>query len=194
MNKFKLTSCVFGAILTLATTGCGDGSSISSNDSTTETNVDSPTQAAAKLDHTCQIPNFNAELSSRLNNLRRLGANCGGHGLMSGGPLIWNEKLQNAATLHARNEADLNFYSHVGLDGSTTQSRAQAVGYESRSVGENLHVQVQTIDKALAGWINSPEHCRNMMSEEFVHFAVGCADNPSSQYGRYWVMMLGSTK
>lgn len=190
MNKLNLTSCVFGAILTLAIAGCGGGSSSSSNGSTTEPNVGSPSQAAAKLDHTCQIPNFNAEFTARINAFRHAGAVCGGEVMGKVGPLKWNQKLQNAAMVHAKNMADLNFFAHTGLDGSTPELRGTAAGYVG-GVGENIQAGSQSIEQSFTGWANSPGHCKNMMRPDYQEYAVSCAENANSSYGRYWVMDLG---
>jgi uncharacterized protein YkwD len=187
MKKCKSISLVLSAMCALMVTGCGGGSGSGSTETTAG---DAASQAASKLDHTCQLPNFNEEFIARINTFRASGAVCGGEVMPKVGSLVWNQKLQNAATVHARNEANLNFYAHVGLDGSTPKSRATAAGYDG-GVGENIHVQVQTIEQVFAGWVNSPPHCKNMMLNDYREFAVSCADNATSTYGRYWVMALG---
>lgn len=187
MKKFKSIPLVLSAMCALMVAGCGGGSGSGSAETT---GGDAASQAASKLDHTCQLPNFNEEFIARINALRANGATCGGDVMPKVGPLVWNQKLQNAATVHAYNQANLNFFSHVGLDGSTPQSRGTAAGYDG-GVGENIHGRGPTIDRAFSGWVNSPPHCKNLMLADYKEFAVSCAYNSTSQYGHYWVMAIG---
>ncbi len=187
MKKFKSISLVLSAMCALMVAGCGGGGS---DNSAATASGSTTSQTASALDHTCQLPNFNEDFIARINALRASGAVCVGQVMPKVGRLIWSQKLQNSTTTHARNEADLNFYSHTGLNGSTPESRGKAAGYVG-GVGENIHVQVQTIEQAFTGWVNSPHHCVNLMLDDYQEFAVSCADNSTSQYGRYWVMALG---
>jgi uncharacterized protein YkwD len=195
MKKFKSISLVLSAMCALLVAGCGSGGS---ENSAATSSGGATTQTASALDHTCQLPNFNAEFTSRLNALRASGAVCGGQVMPPAGRLVWNEKLQAAATAHARSMADSNFVSHTGLDGSNPLTRAISVGYTKTdgSVGENIGIYSKSIDAVFSAWVNDPANCKGLMVgnlgfADLVHMAVSCADNPQSAYGRYWVLNIG---
>lgn len=195
MKKFKSISLVLSSMCALMVAGCGGGGS-SSSAATSSGNA--TTQTASALDHTCQLLNFNAEFTSRINALRASGAVCGGEVMPPVGRLLWNEKLLIAATAHARSMADSNFVSHTGLDGSNPLTRAISVGYTKNdgSVGENIGIYSRSIDAVFSAWVNDPANCKGLMVgnlgfADLVHMAVSCADNPQSTYGRYWVLNIG---
>lgn len=195
MKKFKTVSMLLSAVCALMVAGCGGGGSSSSAATSSGSTT---TQTASALDHTCQLPNFNAEFTSRINALRANGAVCGGEVMPPAGRLVWNEKLQAAATAHARSMADSNFLSHTGLDGSNPLTRAISVGYTKTdgSVSENIGIYSRSIDAVFSAWVNDPSNCKglmigNMGYADLVHMAVSCVDNPQSTYGRYWVLNIG---
>lgn len=172
----------------LALSACGGGSN-GTDGGVSNAKGDAASQAAAKLDHTCGISGFDTELLSKLNSLRAFGAVCGGKVMPSVRSLVWNQQLQNAATVHVQNMANNNFFSHTGLDGSTPQQRVAAAGYSSPA-GENIGVGYPTIQAVFDGWVNSPPHCEGMMGERHFDVGVSCADSSTSR--RYWVMDLGT--
>jgi uncharacterized protein YkwD len=195
MKKFKSISLVLSAMCALMVAGCGGGSGSSAATS----NGNTTTQTASALDYTCQLPNFKAEFTSRLNAIRASGAVCGSEVMPPVGRLLWNEKLQGATTAHARSMADSNFVSHTGLDGSTPFTRAVSSGYikTDGGVNENIGIYSKSIDAVFSAWVNDPSNCKGLMVgnlglSELVHMAVSCADNPQSTYGRYWVLNIGA--
>ncbi len=196
MKKFKTVSMLLSAICALMVAGCGGGGS---DNSAATSNGSTTTQTASALDYTCQLPNFKAEFTSRVNALRASGAVCGNEVMPPVGRLIWNEKLLVAATAHARSMADSNFVSHTGLDGSTPFTRAVSSGYikTDGAVGENIGIYSKSIDAVFSAWVNDPSNCKGLMVgnlglSELVHMAASCADNPQSTYGRYWVLNFGA--
>jgi uncharacterized protein YkwD len=111
---------------------CGGGSS-----SGVDENVLSA--VASDSDISCGLPNYQAEMISRVNAARAGGAVCGGVAFPPAGGLRWNTALQNAATAHSTDMASHNFFAHQSpTNGSTLRERVPAAGYNYSSAGENL--------------------------------------------------------
>jgi uncharacterized protein YkwD len=82
-------------------------------------------------------------------------------------PLAWNPALAGAALAHSRDMARQRYLAHHGKDGSTPASRVTATGYTWRLVGENIASGQPTPEDAVAGWLDSPGHCVNLMDPRF---------------------------
>ena len=100
-----------------------------------------------------------------------------------------NIKLFEAARLHAANMAKQNKLEH-DLDGKTMVDRLQATGYKLESVAENIAWNQKTPRKLIAGWIDSEEHKKNMLTSDFVHIGVSMAKNDKGEL--YWVAVFAT--
>ncbi len=105
------------------------------------------------------------------------------------GSLSYNAALASAAQAHANFIAQNAIYSHIGLNGSTWQDRAEAAGYVGHA-GENLVGGTQlTPQQGVIWWRNSAIHFSNMLNprwtEAGVGFAVGNGQN-------FYVMVFGT--
>ena len=49
-----------------------------------------------------------------------------------------------------------------------------------------------SVTAVVDAWMNSPGHCRNIMSPLYRDIGVACASNANSTYRRYWTMELGA--
>ncbi|MCK7558623.1 CAP domain-containing protein [Chitinophaga sedimenti] len=95
-----------------------------------------------------------------VNEVRANGCNCGGVEMTPVGPVTWNLKLEQAAYLHAQEMSDSAYFSHTGRNGSNAGQRITNVGYRWAAYGENLALGVMNEQQVMAGWLNSPTHCR----------------------------------
>ncbi len=103
--------------------------------------------------------------------------------------LSYNSALATAAQNHANFIAQNAIYSHIGVNGSTWQDRAQAAGYTGYA-GENLVGGTRlTPQQGVTWWRNSAIHFSNMLNprwtEAGVGFAVGSGQN-------FYVMVFGT--
>jgi LysM repeat protein len=103
--------------------------------------------------------------------------------------LSYNAALATAAQNHANFIALNAIYSHIGVNGSTWQDRAQAAGYTGYA-GENLVGGTRlTPQQGVTWWRNSAVHFSNMLNprwtEAGVGFAVGNGQN-------FYVMVFGT--
>jgi hypothetical protein len=82
----------------------------------------------------------------------------------------------HAALAHSLDMARQRYFSHQGKDGRQVGERALQAGYHWRRIGENIAVEQESADEAVAGWLSIPGHCANIMNRDF---AVPQAGRPS---------------
>ncbi|MEA5543122.1 CAP domain-containing protein [Limnoraphis robusta Tam1] len=111
-------------------------------------------------------------------------------------PLMFNSQLGNAAQQHSENMAFQDFFSHAGLDGSTASSRAQAQGYPSSFVGENIGAGYLSPEDVVQGWIESLGHRENLLNPNYTEIGVGYFylenDQGLVNYNHYWTQVFGA--
>ncbi|HIK32291.1 MAG TPA: hypothetical protein IGS17_00910 [Oscillatoriales cyanobacterium M59_W2019_021] len=110
-------------------------------------------------------------------------------------PVTVNLQLMTAAETHSQNMADLDFFSHTGADGSSVSDRAQAAGYRSTFVGENIGAGYSSPEAAFDGWMNSSGHRDNILNPNYTEIGVGYIllenDTGSVNYNHYWTQVFG---
>jgi uncharacterized protein YkwD len=188
-RAFHLTlTCMAIAALTACGGSSSDTASSSSATSTNPTTTSAPIPLAD-----CGLPDFKNELLSRLNAYRTSGLTCGTEVMPPTTPVVWDETLQQAATIHANDMAAHNFLSHTGSDGSTIADRLARVGFVVNGPAyENAGGGSPTVMHVMEGWRNSPLHCKGMMIATHKKVAVSCAANPATTYKYFWVMEIGA--
>ncbi|HJZ53873.1 MAG TPA: CAP domain-containing protein, partial [Gemmataceae bacterium] len=100
-----------------------------------------------------------------------------------------NARLFEAARAHAANMAKQDKLEH-DLDGITASERVTTAGYRWSRTGENIAWSAPTPKEVVAGWMDSPPHKANILSEEFTEIGVGVASNAKGE--RYWVQVFGT--
>jgi uncharacterized protein YkwD len=108
--------------------------------------------------------------------------------------------LQNAARDFARYMADTGNYGHHA-DGRTPEERASAQGYESCILSENIAYQYRSngypsagalAEAFTRGWMNSPEHRKNMLDPDVTQIGLGIARDKGGRY--FAVQIFGRPK
>jgi len=99
------------------------------------------------------------------------------------GPLAYNAQLARAARGHAADMAARGYFHHVSPEGLGAGQRAQAVGVPACGVGENIAQGQKTSAEALAGWMASAQHRRNMLNPRMASYGLG-------RSGDTWVLTL----
>jgi uncharacterized protein YkwD len=127
-----------------------------------------------------------------VNAARASGGMCGSVPYPPSTPLVVNAKLEAAAQAHAQDMADRRFYGHRTPEGRSPSDRMQAQGYKSSITAENIAAGQQSAQEAVAGWLKSPGHCRNILMAKLRAIGVGVVVQPSSDRGSYWVQKFGS--
>jgi uncharacterized protein YkwD len=90
-------------------------------------------------------------------------------------PLNADEDLARIARDHSCAMARQGFFDHQSPGGETMGDRIRKAGKRYASVAENI-ARIESRDpaaRAVAGWLKSPGHRKNMMAPAFTHTGVG---------------------
>ena len=118
---------------------------------------------------------------------------CGTQHFEAAPPLAWNDTLAHAAQEHSSDMAVQRYFSHVGKDGRAVAQRATKAGYRWRLVGENIAAGQETAERAVAGWLDSPGHCVNIMEPRFTEMGAAFDISGGDRPGRvYWTQVFGT--
>lgn len=131
------------------------------------------------------------EVLQRVNQARAQRQQCGRKPMAAAPALRWDAALFNAATGHSADMARRNYFDHRSPEGLQVRQRVSGSSYKFRVIGENLAGGDTSVEEVVQGWLDSPDHCENMMNPEYVDVAVACVAQPGSTYGTYWTMLLG---
>ena len=118
---------------------------------------------------------------------------CGSRLFAAAGPLALNPALTQAAQAHSRDMATQRYFSHQARDGSYVAERATRAGYAWRWIGENIASGVNTAEEAVAGWLESPGHCANIMNPAFTEMGVAYSLNTERRM-MYWTQVIGAAR
>ncbi|MBB6092674.1 uncharacterized protein YkwD [Povalibacter uvarum] len=135
-----------------------------------------------------------AEVLRLVNVARGQPRRCGSKSFAAVPPLTASAMLDRTALIHAQDMAAKNFFEHQGSDGRTVAARATRVGYNWRSIGENIAAGPTTAEIVVNGWLNSPGHCANIMGQTFTEMGIAFATSSKSDAGIYWAQVLGSPR
>jgi uncharacterized protein YkwD len=119
---------------------------------------------------------------------------CGATAFAAVPPLTLNATLARVALDYAHDMAAHGYMDHTGRDGSSPQGRVTRAGYRWREVGENLAGGVMTAEAVVDGWLQSAEHCANLMDPVFREMGVAFAVNPHDERGVYWALEFGTPR
>ncbi len=91
-----------------------------------------------------------------------------------------SQRLVLASRGHSYDMALRNYLGHNGPAGDTPVERVRGVGVDSAGLGENIYLdrnvdRAKLAERAVKGWLNSPEHRANMLSPDFAETGIGIA-------------------
>ena len=131
--------------------------------------------------------NLDTALLLRLiNEQRTTGCKCGDTDMPPAPILKWNNLLAKAAYHHSVDMATRKYFSHTSLDGRSAGDRIKAIGYQYTTFGENIAKGYSDEQSVIKGWLQSSEHCANIMSNSYTEIGAGREAN-------YWTMTLAHT-
>ncbi len=143
--------------------------------------IPAPVASQAFINKTLERVNI-ARASQRL---------CGTTTMPAQGALTWDLKIEQAALSHSQWMQSNNMFSHEGDGGSNPGTRLTNAGYDWRAAAENIAAGQSSIDTVIDAWLNSPGHCRNIMSANVTQIGMALVDGDNSNaYGTYWTMKL----
>ena len=101
-------------------------------------------------------------------------------------PLEWSDDVARIARVHSEDMAVNNFFSHVSLDGSLVDRRADAQGVSRwRAIGENIAYNrgyKDPIAVVVEKWMQSAAHRDNLLSERWKETGIGIAVTPTGTF------------
>ncbi len=124
-----------------------------------------------------------------VNRARAKGVKCGGRYYKPAKPVEWNEVLGNASLKHCLFMAEKGILCHTSRHGGGTGEWLSKLGYEWRAYGENVGEGYHTSEEVVKGWLESPDHCRNIMNPDFKEAGSSYARGPRKVY---WTLMLAA--
>lgn len=138
---------------------------------------------------TVRVVDFQKEFLKQINKAREAGCKCGSTYMPPVQPLTWNNQLQMAALGHAQDMARNKYFDHVSKNGAKIKDRITNAGYSPTgfqyfTIGENIAMGQRSIHEVMTGWLNSPGHCKNIMSPAFKEVGIAM-----EKY--YWVQDFG---
>jgi uncharacterized protein YkwD len=80
------------------------------------------------------------------------------------------------------------------LSGHSPAQRVRAAGYQENLVGENIAYGPKSIDEVVQGWLDSPDHCENIMDPRFSQMGIAYAPGQLARHGLYWVQLLAAPR
>ncbi|MEX2366451.1 MAG: CAP domain-containing protein [Pseudohongiellaceae bacterium] len=72
--------------------------------------------------------------------------------------------------------------------------RVTATGYTWSAVGENIAAGYSSVEEVMQGWLKSPGHCRNIMSDQFSEFGVSRVDVSDADFPSYWTQVFATQR
>lgn len=145
-----------------------------------------------RLTYTADVRSPNsaeAEVLALTNAARATARKCGTTTMPAVPKLTWSDVLAGTAYAHSADMAARSYFDHTSKDGTSFDKRITQAGYRWNSLGENIAAGYPTAAAVVKGWLDSPGHCRNIMSASFTQLGVGLATG--GKYGTYWTQDFG---
>jgi uncharacterized protein YkwD len=132
------------------------------------------------------------ELLALVNEARAAPRSCGAQAFGAAPPVAWNASLAQAALGHSQDMAAKRYFNHKEPGGSAPADRATRAGYRWKQIGENIASGQRSVAEAVAGWLDSPGHCANIMNPAYTEMGAAYAVNPANENRTpYWTQMFG---
>ena len=99
--------------------------------------------------------------------------------------LMLDPALSQVAQAHACDMSRRGYFSHTSPDGRSMMARARRAGISGYcAMGENIAQGQSDVPTAMASWLRSDGHRRNILDRGFTHAGFGRAP------GAYWVQLF----
>lgn len=107
--------------------------------------------------------------------------------------LTVNADLTEAAEAHAADMLCNDYFSPVGLDGSTAEERVEAAGFNASLVVENLFALHPSFggnpQAAIDWWMNNPDAKADLLNANTTVMGIAYASSEDSLFGGYFVVV-----
>jgi uncharacterized protein YkwD len=127
-----------------------------------------------------------------VNEAREQGHRCGTRSWPPASPVGLSATLSEVALQHALDMARHNYFDHQDSSGRSPADRVKAAGYREQRVAENIAYGTLSTEDAIAGWLNSPGHCENLMDPRFKEMGIAFAPGGREHGELYWVQLFAA--
>ncbi len=105
-------------------------------------------------------------------------------------PLKLSAALNTAAQAHTQRQADDGALFHTDpRDGSGPGERISRTGYRFSTWGENIAAGYRTPASVMQGWMNSSDHCKNILNPAFTELGVGYVTG-GQVFNHFWTQVF----
>ena len=127
---------------------------------------------------------------------RRAGGGQPGGGKAGAPAAAFSPALDKAAQGHAEDMLARGYFAHESPGRTTVRERAREAGYDWRAIGENIAEGQFSVAQVMEGWMNSPEHRRNILDPTYTELGTGLvtAKGKDGHYRVIWVQNFGTPK
>lgn len=189
MNTKRLINTSFTLLILLIISGCGVSDYINSKKI-----ANAPVYKAPPKTSECEFSELRIQrVVNYINALRTQSRMCGNKSYPAAPEIQWNNQLFAAAVSHSDDMADNNFFNHKGSLGLIASDRVSNVGYDWKTVAENIAGGTDTPEQTIDQWVISSGHCHNMMNNAHTEIGLACTRNNLSDYRIYWTLVLASS-
>lgn len=101
-------------------------------------------------------------------------------------PLAVDLTLSNMAREKARDMAVNKYFSHTSPVYGSPFNMMKKWGITYKAAGENIASGYTTPEAVVNGWMKSPGHKANILSEKYTHIGVGYFYSGDGSYHHYW--------
>jgi uncharacterized protein YkwD len=183
-GALTLSACLGGPVL-----GDGDGGGEGGGDG----GIPEVAYCDDVVDWDDAFASLEEQVLALVNDVRAQGTACGGVSAPPTHPLAMHGALRCAARVHARDMAARGYFDHVNPEGEDPFVRMERAGYVYVAAGENIAGGQPDAASVMQGWIDSPGHCQNIMSPDFLDLGVGYFAQDGSPFVHYWVQTFGQS-
>ena len=110
--------------------------------------------------------------------------------------LTVNTQLTEAAEAHAADMLCNDYFSPVGLDGTTSEQRVEAAGFNASLVVENLFALHPAFggnpQEAIDWWMGNPDARADLLNANTTVMGIAYASSEDSLFGGYFVVVSAS--
>lgn len=103
--------------------------------------------------------------------------------------LALNPTLSNVAREKSRDMLVKNYFDHTSPTYGSPFDMMKQFGISYTSAGENIAAGYTTTSAVMTGWMNSPGHKANILSDNFTQIGVGYIKGATG-YKTYWTQMF----
>jgi len=117
---------------------------------------------------------FEEEVLLLVNEQRAQPEDCGKDGDFGpAGPVVMDPILRCSARLHSLDMFERAFFGHINPDGLDPFERMAAAGFHGSGAGENIAVGQTSPQQVMKSWMQSDDHCSNVMRPNYTMLGVG---------------------